>query len=108
MPRLFASMIRFSIWSDMPSPCRPPTAFASWTRSTAVREVPAVDPHRPPVGELDGDVLGLDRDRRIPERDAHDRETISMDVSSSSRRLASCVAPQMFASVEYAFSAESR
>ena len=36
MPRLFASMIRFSIWSDMPSPCLPPTALASWTRSTAV------------------------------------------------------------------------
>ena len=35
-------------------------------------------------------------------------ETISMDVSSSSRRLASWVAPQMLASVEYAFSAESR
>ena len=29
MPRLLASMIRFSIWSDMPRPWRPPIALAS-------------------------------------------------------------------------------
>ena len=34
MPRLFASMIRFSIWSDMPSPWRPPIAFAVRISST--------------------------------------------------------------------------
>ena len=34
--------------------------------------------------------------------------TVSMPVSRCSRVLASCVAPQMLASVEYAFSVESR
>ena len=34
MPRLLASMTRFSIWSDMPSPCRPPIALASMTSAT--------------------------------------------------------------------------
>ena len=33
MPRLLASMIRFSIWSLMPSPWRPPIALASCTSS---------------------------------------------------------------------------
>ena len=32
MPRDLASMIRFSIWSDMPRPCRPPISLASCTR----------------------------------------------------------------------------
>jgi hypothetical protein len=35
-------------------------------------------------------------------------ETISIVVDSSSSALASCVAPQMLASVEYAFSLGSR
>ena len=34
MPRDLASMMRFSIWSDIPSPCRPPIAFAATTSST--------------------------------------------------------------------------
>ena len=34
--------------------------------------------------------------------------TMSRPLDSSSRLFASCVAPQMFASVEYAFSVESR
>ena len=34
MPRLLASMTRFSIWSDMPSPCRPPISFTACTSST--------------------------------------------------------------------------
>src|ERR1700753_3848641 len=48
MPRLLASMIRFSIWSDMPRPCRPPMALASITRSTAVaNSLPLMETGRP-------------------------------------------------------------
>src|SRR5438132_665969 len=48
MPRLLASMTRFSIWSDMPSPCRPPMALASSTRSTAeANSLPLIVTGRP-------------------------------------------------------------
>ena len=73
MPRLLASMIRFSIWSDMPRPCRPPMALASSTRSTAeANSLPLIVTGRPCV-EADRDVLGGDLDRRVPEPHAHDR-----------------------------------
>ena len=76
MPRDLASMMRFSIWSHMPSPCRPPISLTACTRRTG-----AVDPvvrravhgDRAAALEADRDVLGLDRDRRVPEPHAHDR-----------------------------------
>ena len=73
MPRDLASMIRFSIWSDMPRPCRPPISLASWTSSTGSSYcLPLTATGRPGV-EADGDVLGLDVDVGVPELHAHDR-----------------------------------
>ena len=46
MPRLLASMIRFSIWSLMPRPCRPPMALASRNSATGSANGLAVQRHR--------------------------------------------------------------
>ena len=73
MPRLLASITRFSIWSDMPSPCRPPTVLASWTRSTAeAKALPLMLTGRPCSKPMVTS-SGGDLDRRVPEPDAHDR-----------------------------------
>ena len=73
MPRLLASMMRFSIWSDMPSPCRPPMALASSTRSTAeANSSPLMVTGRPcskPIVTSSG-AISTDG---VPEPDAHDR-----------------------------------
>ena len=66
-------MIRFSIWSDMPRPCRPPIALASCTSATGSSYSLAVDRDRAALLEADRDVLGLDGHRGVPELHAHDR-----------------------------------
>ena len=73
MPRDFASMMRFSIWSDIPSPWRPPIAFAACDELDRVVELDAVDRDGPALAESDRDRLRLDRDARVPVGDAHDR-----------------------------------
>jgi hypothetical protein len=100
MPRLLASMMRFSIWSLMPRPWRPPMALASQHQVDRGVESRSVDRDRPALLEAHRDVLGLDLDGRVPVRDAHDRLDDLHAVDSSSRSFASWVAPQMLASVE--------
>ena len=73
MPRLFASMMRFSIWSDMPRPCRPPIVFAARISSTgSANSLPLIATGRPLRNSI-VTALGLDRDLRVLVRDAHDR-----------------------------------
>ena len=108
MPRLLASMIRFSIWSDMPRPCRPPIALASSTRSTAEpNSLPLIVTGRPcskPIVTSSAAISTDGSQNRTPMIGS----TVSMPVSRCSSVLASWVAPQMLASVEYAFSVLSR
>ena len=66
-------MTRFSIWSLMPSPCRPPTAFIARKQLEGRREALAVERDGDAARELDGELLGLDRDVASPVGDAHDR-----------------------------------
>ena len=100
MPRLLASMIRFSIWSDMPRPCRPPMALASSTRSTAeANSLPLMVTGRPcskPIVTSSAAISTAGSQNRTPMIGS----TISMPVSRCSSVLASWVAPQMLASVE--------
>ena len=64
--------MRFSIWSLMPSPCRPPIALASSTRATGSSRTPLIATGRP-RSNCTRDVLRRDRHRLVPVRDAHDR-----------------------------------
>jgi len=100
MPRLLASMIRFSIWSDMPRPCRPPIAFAACTRATGSESLtPPIAIGRPPSNAIvttSGSISTPVSQCATPMIGS----TIFMFVSSSSRSFASCVAPSRFASVE--------
>ena len=93
-------MIRFSIWSDMPRPCRPPIALASMTRSTGDGELRAVDrtgrPRSKPIVTSSGAISTAGSQNLTPMIGS----TISIPLRRCSRFLASCVAPQMFASVE--------
>ena len=73
-----------------------------------VRELDAVDGDRATLLEADRDVLGGDLDVRSQNGTPMIGSTISMQASRCSSALASCVAPQMFASVEYAFAVLSR
>ena len=105
MPRLFASITRFSIWSDMPSPCRPPIAFAVRISSTgSSMRTPSIATGMP-SSKATVTVSGW---MSAPFQWATPMigSTIFMLVASSSRSFASCVAPSRFASVEYAFSTE--
>ena len=100
MPRLLASMIRFSIWSDMPRPCRPPIALAAMTRSTGVpNSAPLTVTGRPcskPIVTSSAAISTAGSQNRTPMIGW----TVSIPLSRCSRVFASCVAPQMFASVE--------
>ena len=100
MPRLLASMIRFSIWSDMPRPCRPPMALASWTRATAsAYGVPLMATGRPRSNRTvtsSGAISTAGSQNRTPMIGSTD----SSETSRCSSVFASWVAPQMFASVE--------
>ena len=73
-----------------------------------VVELDPVDRDGPALVERDRDRLRLDRDARSQWATPMIGSTITIDRSSCSSSFASCVAPQMFASVEYAFSAEAR
>ena len=93
-------MIRFSIWSHIPSPCRPPIALAAMTRSTGVsNRAPLTVTGRPrskPIVTSSGAISTPGSQNRTPMIGS----TVSIPVSRCSRVLASWVAPQMFASVE--------
>ena len=108
MPRDLASMIRFSIWSDMPRPWRPPIALASSTRATSsANRLPLIATGYPAskVTATSSVAISTAGSQYLTPMIG---STVSRDTSRCSRVLASCVAPQMLASVEYAFSAESR
>ena len=100
MPRDLASMIRFSIWSDMPSPCRPPTSLASWTSATgSVKSTPLIATGRPWTKRT------VTSSAAISTAGSQNftpmiGSTVSSETSRCSRVLASWVAPQMLASVE--------
>ncbi|MNT31581.1 hypothetical protein D3C72_1674240 [compost metagenome] len=106
MPRLLASMMRFSIWSLMPRPWRPPMALASMNRSTLLAKV------------LPFSATGWPSSKRTVTSSrftsTSSRQnctpmigwTMRMPESRCSRSLASWVAPSMLESVEYAFSAD--
>ena len=68
MPRLFASMMRFSIWSLMPRPWRPPMRVGLEHQLDRVVERHAVERDRLAFLEADRDRLRLDRDVVAPER----------------------------------------
>ena len=106
MPRLFASMMRFSIWSDMPRPWRPPIAFAVRISSTGSSiAAPSIATGRPRSKAIvtdSGSIATSGSQCATPMIGS----TIFIDVSSSSRSLASWVAPSRLASVEYSFSIE--
>ena len=100
MPRDLASMIRFSIWSDMPRPCRPPTALASRTSATgSAKSAPLIATGRPwwkPTVTSSEAISTAGSQNFTPMIGS----TISSETSRCSRVLASWVAPQMLASVE--------
>ncbi len=93
MPRLFASITRFSIWSDMPRPWRPPVSFITRMTSTGS---PTGRPFSNAIVTTSGSISTSGFQCATPMIGS----TIFIDVSSSSRSFASCVAPSMFASVE--------
>ena len=107
MPRLLASITRFSIWSDMPSPCRPPTAFAVRISSTGsaivVPSIATGNPRANSIVTTSGSMSTAGSQCATPMIGS----TIFIEVASSSRSFASCVAPSRLASVEYAFSTDA-
>ena len=108
MPRDLASMIRFSIWSDMPRPCRPPISLTARTSATgSAYVVPFTATGRPLWNRTvtsSGSIATSGSQWRTPMIGCTD----SSETSRCSSVLASWVAPQMLASVEYAFSVLSR
>jgi len=93
-------MIRFSIWSLIPKPCRPPIAFAWRTRSTALSKAcPSMAIGRPCSNVMvtfSAAISTAGSQNRTPMIGS----TISMPTSRFSSSFASWVAPQMLASVE--------
>ena len=73
MPRLLASMMRFSIWSDMPRPWRPPIALASWTSSTRSGNSRPPSATGQPSAKRTVTRSGAIGDAGIPVPHAHDR-----------------------------------
>ena len=108
MPRDLASMMRFSIWSDMPMPCRPPISLTSWTSSTGSSYcLPLTATGRPLSNLIVTSSVSMctsGSQNFTPMIGS----TVSSETSRCSRVFASWVAPQMLASVEYAFSLLSR
>ncbi len=102
-------MIRFSIWSDMPMPWRPPMALAFMTRSTAVSNFsPLMVTGRPWSKPIVTSSVSISTDGS-QNRTPMIGSTVSTPVFRCSSVFASWVAPpQMLASVEYAFSVLSR
>ena len=73
MPRDFASMMRFSIWSLMPRPWRPPIVLASSTRATASwNSTPLMATGRPCSHRTVTSSVSIATDGS-QNRDAHDR-----------------------------------
>ena len=101
MPRDLASMMRFSIWSDMPSPCRPPIALASCDqrRPASSYDVPLIATGRPRSKRTVTSSVSIatDGSQNLTPMIG---STVSSETSRCSRVLASWVAPQMLASVE--------
>jgi hypothetical protein len=108
MPRLFASMMRFSIWSELPSPCRPPMRLASSTSSTGSansRLFKATGrPSSHPTVTVSRRTSTSSRQEATPMIGC----TIESPLARLSSSFASCVAPSRFESVEYAFSDDIR
>ena len=101
-------MMRFSIWSDMPRPWRPPIALASMASATGSRKVsPLMATGRPWSKRMRTSSVGISTEGS-QNFTPMIGSTVSSETSRCSRVLASWVAPQMLASVEYAFSLESR
>ncbi len=100
MPRDFASMMRFSIWSDMPRPCRPPMVLASWTSSTGSSyRLPLMATGRPASNRTvtSSVSMGTEGSQNFTPMIG---VMLSRETSRCSRVFASWVAPQMLASVE--------
>ncbi len=101
-------MMRFSIWSLMPRPWRPPIALASMTSATASSNRRPLSETGRPISKptvTSSVAISTDGSQYLTPMMG---STVSRETFRSSRVLASCVAPQMLASVEYAFSLESR
>ncbi len=101
-------MMRFSIWSDMPRPWRPPITLASWTRATGSSyDVPLIATGRPSWNRMvtSSAAMSTAGSQNLTPMIG---STVSRETSRCSSVFASWVAPQMLASVEYAFSWESR
>ena len=100
MPRDLASMIRFSIWSDMPSPWRPPISLASCTSATASgNDCPLIATGRPWSKRIVTSSVSISTEGS-QNFTPMIGSTVSSETSRCSRVLASWVAPQMLASVE--------
>ena len=93
-------MIRFSIWSDMPSPWRPPMALTACTSATGSANTSPFTlcgrPATKPTVTSSVSMSTVGSQKRTPMIGS----TISSETSRCSRTLASWVAPQMLASVE--------
>ena len=101
-------MMRFSIWSDMPRPCRPPIALASRTSATGSSyRLPLIATGRPCSKRTVTSSVSISTDGS-QNFTPMIGSTVSSETSRCSRVFASWVAPQMLASVEYAFSLLSR
>ena len=100
MPRDLASITRFSIWSDMPRPWRPPIALASCTSATGSSYLlPSIATGRPESKRIvtsSGAISTSGSQNFTPMIGS----TISSETSRCSSVFASWVAPQMLASVE--------
>ena len=100
MPRLLASMIRFSIWSLMPRPCRPPMALASSNSATGSAKVWPFSATGWPSAKRTVTFSALTTQSSRQNGTPMIGLTILMPLSSCSRSLASWVAPRMLLSVE--------
>ena len=100
MPRDLASMMRFSIWSLMPRPWRPPMALASSTRETGLSKcLPLMATGWPCSKRIETSSVAIST-AGSQNLTPMIGSTVSRETLSSSRVLASWVAPQMLASVE--------
>ena len=108
MPRLLASMMRFSIWSLMPRPWRPPMAFASCTNASGESNCSPSSETGHPASKRTVTSSVVMATEGSQWRTSMIGCTISIVSSRFSSVLASCVAPHRLASVEYAFSAAAR
>src|SRR5699024_4949117 len=103
-----ASIMRFSIWSETPRPWRPPMVLASRTSATgSVYSMPLMATGRPSWKRTETSSVWTSTSSRQAATPIMG-STKSRPTLRYSRDLASWVAPQILASVEYAFSVESR